>query len=40
MLVALSCGVVNSSPSGEKPVTVIWLNPKSRGLEEISGSPT
>ena len=29
-----------SSPSGENPVTLIWLRPKSRGLLDSSGRPT
>jgi hypothetical protein len=40
VLVTLICGLLNSSPRGEKPVTVMKLSPASRGFGERSGRPT
>src|SRR5258707_14294256 len=36
----LSCGVVYSCPSGEKPVIEITLKPTSRGFDVNAGRPT
>ena len=36
----LCCGLLYSSPRGEKPDTVMKLSPKSRGLFDKFGRPT
>src|SRR4030095_5153059 len=36
---ALFCGLFPPSPSGEKPVMVVKLNPASRGIGETVGKP-
>ena len=40
MFVTLFCGLLPSCPSGENPVIVMKLNPRSRGLGDILGMPT